>query len=682
MAKAKRIAAWAVALALSASMVPAAFAEETVPVEVMPDTAPVSDGAAVEVQDVQQMQVQPAPAAQGENAPAAEAPEEQLRKAIEAAAPGTTVQIPDSFALSGTLTITKPVTLDLNGKTVTASGFHAIEVQAGGELTIVDSTVSGQPQVSADKKTVTYASGAIAASGRYDAVICQGGGRLMMRSGTLKSENYSPVDVYGQRDPAQWSAPIASSAVIEGGYLEGPEGAVGVWGNGASAVISGGVLVATDNAVVAGNGSVTSSVNNGGTSITISGGQLIGHIKTPGYIACGIYHPQYGTVTMTGGEIYADGGAGIVMRNGTLNMTGGTVTASGTGTGWVGDSKYELSSGAALEVQYAAGGYEGNNAQAGESRFAQVAQDAVLNGDVKVENDFENPQAETAGSLAITGGSVNGTVELVQGSAGSLEVTGGSFAGDVRAYVPATHGEAKALGADLPYEVKSVDELERQAEAQTTGADGTALYYMDIEDALKEAGQGDTVRVVNDAAIEQDAAVPSGVTVVVPADKTLTVAGRLTNNGTVNNEGEILLTPDAVLDGSNPVVGSGDVIRQDIWPTEGLEGFVTRLYRIVLGRDPEQAGYDDWCNRLRTQQETARQVVGGFIYSREFESKNVPDAEFVAILYRTLLNREPEQLGFDYWMNKLAAGAGRDAVFEGVANSQEFDSIKTYYAVR
>lgn len=68
---------------------------------------------------------------------------------------------------------------------------------------------------------------------------------------------------------------------------------------------------------------------------------LIGHITSQGYVACGIYHPQRGTLNISGGTIYADGGVGVLMRGGTANITGGKIITTGNQevVGKVGDSK-------------------------------------------------------------------------------------------------------------------------------------------------------------------------------------------------------------------------------------------------------------------------------------------------------------------------------------------------------
>ena len=124
------------------------------------------------------------------------------------------------------------------------------------------------------------------------------------------------------------------------GTLKGREGAV-ITGTSTGATIdvrgSKATLIATDNAVIAGNGSKRDGDPN---NITIRNGTFIGSITTKGYIACGIYAPWNDNVTVSGGTFNITNGAGIVARAGTVKVTGGTFNCGdGTAKGWVGDSK-------------------------------------------------------------------------------------------------------------------------------------------------------------------------------------------------------------------------------------------------------------------------------------------------------------------------------------------------------
>lgn len=130
-----------------------------------------------------------------------------------------------------------------------------------------------------------------------------------------------------------------AKVTVYSGTLKGREGAV-ITGTSTGATIeirtTKPTLIATDNAVIAGNGSQRDGNPN---TILVKGGTFIGGIVTEGYIACGIYAPWKDNVTVSGGTFNITNGAGIVARAGTVKVTGGTFNCTGTAEGYVGDSK-------------------------------------------------------------------------------------------------------------------------------------------------------------------------------------------------------------------------------------------------------------------------------------------------------------------------------------------------------
>lgn len=241
------------------------------------------------------------------------------------------------------------ITLDLNGHQLSSNISPVVAVK--GSLTVKDNTVTTFPTVK-DDNTVEYQSGSIATVSdiRRDAVQVQNGGSFVLESGMVSASNAAIyVDGAGQ----------ASSITIKGGYVKSTESAILVRGQGAKAVIEGGVILSEDNAVVSGNG----QSQNGGTEITMSSGALISKIKTAGYITCGIYHPQKGTLNITGGEIRAPGGVGILMRGGSLVLDKDPdkelkITADGSGTGKVGDAGLNVEAGSAVVLDQKSGYYD------------------------------------------------------------------------------------------------------------------------------------------------------------------------------------------------------------------------------------------------------------------------------------------------------------------------------------
>ncbi len=119
----------------------------------------------------------------------------------------------------------------------------------------------------------------------------------------------------------------------------------------------------------------------------------------------------------------------------------------------------------------------------------------------------------------------------------------------------------------------------------------------------------------------------------------------------------------------------------DPWPTEGLAGFVTRLYRQALSREPDKAGHADWVRWLQDGTVDAKSCASGFIFSKEMNDKNLSDKAFVETLYKVFMDREGEASGVAFWTEYLAQGHTRREVFDGFADSKEFAGIQTSYGL-
>ena len=100
--------------------------------------------------------------------------------------------------------------------------------------------------------------------------------------------------------------------------------------------------------------------------------------------------------------------------------------------------------------------------------------------------------------------------------------------------------------------------------------------------------------------------------------------------------------------------------------------FATRLYTTCLGRAPESGGLNYWSQELANVRVTGTNAAMLFFFSSEFVNANYDDAEYVTRLYRTFMGREPDQAGFDFWVNALKTGRDRKSVFLGFAGSAEF----------
>ena len=244
--------------------------------------------------------------------------------AINKAPAGSTVVLLKDCSESGRAPeVTKNVTLDLNGKNLI---FSYITASKGGNLTIKDSGTGG-----------TYNG-----TGANYSVYVKRGGIFNLESGTLtnSSTKEGTSNVVVRVEGGTADASVASTANIKGGKVVSKGTPVFVRDPGATVNVSGGDLVGSGLACIAGNG----SEGMGGTTINISGGTLTANPYDATSAACGIYHPNEGTLTITGGTINATNGVGVLMRGGEMTMTGGEIKATGdaTRTGSVGDTNQKI----------------------------------------------------------------------------------------------------------------------------------------------------------------------------------------------------------------------------------------------------------------------------------------------------------------------------------------------------
>lgn len=246
------------------------------------------------------------------------------------------------------------------------------------------------------------------------------GAAINVESGTVVSTRGNALvavgDETGQKD-------ITSHVNITGGYVKAQEVGASPQGRGASVTVNGAAVIESlDNAAVAGNGTNSPEKKLGGTSITISGKcWLIGRIQTPGYAACGIYHPQQGTLTIkySSGSIpniVAINGAGIVMRGGTLDYRAGNIIATGDAnfTGKVGDADAQIGTSGIVYDR--------------DCDYYDVANAKIA--------------ATNSGEKKVVG--ANAAIEVINEKAqditGVFDIQGGQFSSDVSAYVNTDDG--------------------------------------------------------------------------------------------------------------------------------------------------------------------------------------------------------------------------------------------------
>ena len=337
---------------------------------------------------------------------------ETLQTAI---ANGGEVKLDANITLTSMLTIPadKTVTLDLNGLSITSAGKV---IKNNGILTITDT---------------------------------KGGGKIISTGNTA----------VGVGDNSKTTIKTAIIESVEGAVITG-------YATGATINIEDGIFSASDNAVVAGNGNRTNEAGaerTVGNTINISGGTFNGQIKTPTYVACGIYAPWKDTINVTGGTFNITGGAGIVARAGNVTVTNAVFNTTGNATGKVGDSRVVVPCSAIV--------------------FDSQANYPAMNNDSVIH---------------VVSGKFNSEMNAVSmikndNETDRVAVTGGTFSSDVRAYAA---GETPV--------------------AATGEQEGTYVVGQSAINAVAKAGNN--VRIVKGNVTLTD--VPAGVT-VIPGEGTV-----------------------------------------------------------------------------------------------------------------------------------------------------------------
>lgn len=279
------------------------------------------------------------------------------------------------------------ITLDLNGHTLSyTGGAQALTLSDGAKLTVTDESETGGGVLEVSSSAVA----AIGASGNCEIVIA--------RNATVKGTVLLAA---------------ANSVLTVSGTVD--------------------TTALADKAAISGNG----SVGKGPTTITIEDGAVIKANTTDGH---GIYHPQTGTLTISG-NVEISGRTGVEIRSGTLTVSGrenGVPKISGTGPFAVspngsGTTTYGVGIAVAQhttkneinvtisdgEISGVYGLYESNPQENGSEDIAKVSVDIFGGTFAGSEADVESKDCVGF----ITGGTFDHTVPLEYCAEGYLPIT-------------------------------------------------------------------------------------------------------------------------------------------------------------------------------------------------------------------------------------------------------------------
>lgn len=368
---------------------------------------------------------------------------EELEPALEA---GGEVALGGSIAYDDRvdIVITKPVTLDLNGFTVTANcnvmNFHMFVVRDGGSLTVKDSGSTGK----------------IHAVNQY-AVQLFSNSTFIVDGGAIDS-GMGAIDIYTSSENV--------TLAINGGKINSAgDNVIGVRGNKNVVVnMTGGEITSNGR-----TGIFVSSYTEDAISFNMTGGKIEHHGGMSGAIQ--IYSGA--NVVIDGSaEIVASDGACIQLqagnRSSSLLVKGGTITADGwnvTGVTVADDASAVIEGGTIISKQ-------GSAISAEENAVVTVS-----GGKIASESSQEAFELEDNSVVKISGGEVsskgNKLFDVEAGGAASATVSGGKFSSEL----------------DDKY-------LDESVKAVVRNGNGQVSYYQSVDDAIDAAGSDDSISMV------------------------------------------------------------------------------------------------------------------------------------------------------------------------------------------
>ena len=106
--------------------------------------------------------------------------------------------------------------------------------------------------------------------------------------------------------------------------------------------------------------------------------------------------------------------------------------------------------------------------------------------------------------------------------------------------------------------------------------------------------------------------------------------------------------------------------------------FVKRVYQRCLSADPDQTTTDNWADKLAVGEISHADVIRDIITSKQFTGRNLTDAQYVDVLYKSVLDRDPDADGAAHWLSQLKV-LDRKTVLNNFLASDEFKYLVNQY---
>lgn len=110
---------------------------------------------------------------------------------------------------------------------------------------------------------------------------------------------------------------------------------------------------------------------------------------------------------------------------------------------------------------------------------------------------------------------------------------------------------------------------------------------------------------------------------------------------------------------------------------EYLDSFLDSVYSIMLDREADEEGKLYWSERILSGDTGILDFLNQILSQEEFANLNISSEDFITKNYNLLINREPDEDGFNYWMSQLGENSTKEQqlnLINQMAHSEEFMS--------
>lgn len=136
--------------------------------------------------------------------------------------------------------------------------------------------------------------------------------------------------------------------------------------------------------------------------------------------------------------------------------------------------------------------------------------------------------------------------------------------------------------------------------------------------------------------------------------------------------------------GSDEYTDAGKIDKQAIRENliKKTSEMVTGYYGEILSRKPSEAELDEKVEAFISGKYTLSDFFCDLIFSDEYYRKNTSDKEYITMIYKALLGRDPDEQGLNDWIASMRNGESRRRLLNDFIRSGEFDSRIAGYEVQ